>query len=375
MTLVLTLMVRDEADLIAPFMEHHLAQGIDRFIITDNGSRDGTMEILRDYATRAPIDLRFDPVHRKQQGETVTRMARDAATLYGADWTINADADEMWVPKDPSLTLRDLFERMPRELRSFTVPVIDMTGPAAWSGSGLQRLVYRDSRPDSELVKIGLRAHSTPDAVHVGDPEVRVGQGNHIVSIASQGAPPEELELEVLHFPWRSWDQYRRKVENAGRAYLESPHLTPSPNHHGMIDYDRLVNGTLLGYFLLRHPDEQALREGIEAGWFVEDRRIADELASPIPDALVSADLERVNHALVASLADAQARIAERQTTLSAVRSEHEAALAELGGLSHANEVLRAERDSLAAEVDALRRRRVVRLTDAIGASIPGWRP
>ena len=74
MKLAMTLMVRDEADIITPMLEHHLAQGIDVMIVTDNGSVDGTAEILEGYAERGLIDLRHDPVHRKQQGVTVTGM-------------------------------------------------------------------------------------------------------------------------------------------------------------------------------------------------------------------------------------------------------------------------------------------------------------
>ena len=47
---VVTLMVRDEVDIIAAFVEHHLAQGADLIIVTDNGSVDGTTEVLQRYA-------------------------------------------------------------------------------------------------------------------------------------------------------------------------------------------------------------------------------------------------------------------------------------------------------------------------------------
>ena len=93
MRFVITLMVRDEADIIAAFVEHHVDQGADLIIVTDNGSVDGTAEILQRYADLGVLELHHDPVFRKQQGVVVTGMARRAFTDHHADWVINADAD------------------------------------------------------------------------------------------------------------------------------------------------------------------------------------------------------------------------------------------------------------------------------------------
>ena len=48
MELVMTLLVRNEVDIIQANLEYHLAQGVDFVIITDHGSEDGTSEILRE---------------------------------------------------------------------------------------------------------------------------------------------------------------------------------------------------------------------------------------------------------------------------------------------------------------------------------------
>jgi hypothetical protein len=75
-------------------VEHHAAQGADLIIATDNGSFDGTTEVLKAHADLGIVELHHDPVHRKQQHVLVTNMARRARSEYAADWVINADADE-----------------------------------------------------------------------------------------------------------------------------------------------------------------------------------------------------------------------------------------------------------------------------------------
>ena len=216
MKLVVTVMVRDEIDIVAAMVEHHLAQGADLIIATDNGSVDGTAEVLQRYADLGVLELHHDPVLRKQQHAVVTGMARRACTEHQADWVINADADEFWVAQNPRLTLREAFARIDPGLGSFVVPVHDMIGAPAAEGTGLQRLVYRDDRPVERMREVGVHAHATPDSVHVADPEVVVSQGNHFVNIPSKGRPDPEWAIEVLHFPWRSWAQFSGKVERAG---------------------------------------------------------------------------------------------------------------------------------------------------------------
>ena len=85
MRIAMTLMVRDEADVIEAMLRHHAGQGVDVFVITDNGSTDGTVDISESFARDHDVDLRHDPVHRKQQSILVTGMARDAAIRHDAD--------------------------------------------------------------------------------------------------------------------------------------------------------------------------------------------------------------------------------------------------------------------------------------------------
>src|SRR4051812_3099841 len=170
MKIVMTMMVRDEIDVIAAMVEHHLAQGVDLIIATDNASIDGTAEVLAAYESAGKLELHHDPEHRKQQGVVVTKMARRAYTEHGADWVVNADADEFFVPVDTRLTLREAFERIPLELGAFTAGVVNLVGPPIERGSGIPPALWRDTRPIQALNDIGIHAHPTPNALHRGDP-------------------------------------------------------------------------------------------------------------------------------------------------------------------------------------------------------------
>ena len=104
MTLVMTLLARDEIDVVDSWLAFHLNAGADLVIATDNRSEDGTTEVLERYARSGHVRLIREPGEDLRQDEWVTRMARLAATEYGADWVINSDADEFWWPRGASLS-------------------------------------------------------------------------------------------------------------------------------------------------------------------------------------------------------------------------------------------------------------------------------
>ncbi len=291
-TIVMTLMVRDEADVVAAMIEHHLAQGVDLIIATDNGSVDGTREILADYVGTGRVELHDYLEHDKKQSQVVSAMASRAATEHGATWVVNADADEFFVAVDPSLTLRDALRATPTGIGSFAVPVTNLTGVPARRGAAFERLVWRDLREEATLMEtVALHAHPTSDVIHVGRAGVRVQQGNHGVDIPSMGAPDPAHAIEVLHLPWRTYEQYSRKIDHMGRAYEASTTLNPSPRHHGMRDYRFLRAGHLEALYVVRHPDEEpgegfeheprlwtSLRELVEHGRAMRPERLEPAL-------------------------------------------------------------------------------------------------
>src|SRR6266699_1532468 len=103
MKLVMTLLARDEADIVDAQLAFHLNAGVDFVVATDHCSQDGTTEVLRAYEREGRLHLIQEQGERLEQGVWVTSMARLAASEFGADWVINSDADEFWWPRGGSL--------------------------------------------------------------------------------------------------------------------------------------------------------------------------------------------------------------------------------------------------------------------------------
>lgn len=331
--ILMTLMVRDEADIVGAMLTHHRKQGIDHVIVTDNASVDGTLDILRVFERDGYITLWHDPVHRKQQGEAVTRMARHAYSAFKADWVINADADEFWLPSDPMDTLRSVLERVPDEVQVFHSPVVNLTGAPAREGSGLRRLNLRDQRTPAELRESGIPFHPTPNAVHRGDAEVVVAQGNHRAEAPGWHEASMRSGIEVMHLPWRSWSHYAHKVRVSGEAYRANPELAPSPRHHGMLDFRRLGEGWLEAAYVAKHPSADTVQAGLASGSFVREDRLAeldrDDVPGLLPDLPYDDDaLERLR------TTGARLRLVELrgETEVERIRAFHDLAVSQRDG-------------------------------------------
>src|SRR3954469_7219290 len=120
MTIIMTLYVWNEEDVIESNIDYHQEQGVDFFIITDNMPVDSNFDRLRRYERAGLAHLIREPADDHPQTRCVTHMARLACTDYGADWVINNDADEFWWPRCG--TLRSTLEAVPKEYGAVVAP-------------------------------------------------------------------------------------------------------------------------------------------------------------------------------------------------------------------------------------------------------------
>jgi Glycosyl transferase family 2 len=272
-TVVVTVLARDEADVIDAHVAFHLSAGADFVIATDNNSRDGTTEILESYERRGVLHLIREPAEGLRQGEWVTRMARLAAREYDAEWVINTDADEFWWPRGG--TFAEVLGAVPRRygvIEAFWRTFVPRPDDGAFFA---ERMTARLSQtaPINDPTSF---YRPVIKVAHRGDPAVSVARGNHALA----GTRFETLRgwhpLEVLHFPLRSRAQWARKVELQGVAFTK--HIERSGTGYHLSGYAALQQGRIEQQHDSLVVDDDALARGLRDETIVSDTRLRDAL-------------------------------------------------------------------------------------------------
>jgi hypothetical protein len=102
MKLVMTLVVRDESDVVDTQIAYHLNAGVDFVIAAIGEASEETVALLAPYERDGSLRLLTER-GEGSAAESRTLMARLAATEFGADWVVNAESAEFWWPRGESL--------------------------------------------------------------------------------------------------------------------------------------------------------------------------------------------------------------------------------------------------------------------------------
>jgi hypothetical protein len=270
MKLVMTLLVRDEADIIDAHISFHLAAGVDFLIVSDNGSTDGTTEILETYARDGHL-LRLDLPDPFSQVEVVTQMARLAAARFCADWVINSDADEFWWPRTG--TLKELLGAIPARFGSVRGMWRNFVARPEQPGSFAERMTFRSQRTTPGVHPFNPHFKT----IHRGSPDVEVGGGNH--DVAGRGLTPLAgwYPIDVLHFPIRSLEQFERKFMRWWEITAVDGEAS-NPYYNEVRDAHR--EGRTAELYEPFVVNDEQLVSGLADGMLIEDTRLRDALRS-----------------------------------------------------------------------------------------------
>ena len=263
----MTLLVRDEEDLIRENIAYHLSQGVDFIIATDNGSVDGTTDILREYERPGCLRRLLEEEDNYAQSCWVTRMARFASEVYGARFVINGDADEFWWPATG--TLKEHLNKVPPHIGALAVVRSNFPPTPREDGPFYDRQVIR------ERASLNNRGVPLPPKVcHRGCADVIVAQGNHSVSAPTIGEIAADPELIIFHFPLRTYRQLENKIAKGGAAYERNLEISKEVGETWRWLYALWRQGGLERWYAEQVLRAEDVFTGVREGRLIEDRRL-----------------------------------------------------------------------------------------------------
>jgi hypothetical protein len=220
MTFIAISRVKNELDIIEAFVRHH-AHSFDKLIVLDDGSTDGTLDILKALqAEGLPLVLICEPSVGYEQGRYMSRLMRMAVDQYGADWIMPLDADEFLEPAD-RMTLAQALEGRPPELLKVVwhTFVWKREDDASAEVNPVLRLRLRMPPSPEKLGKLLIPARLVSDGV------AALTQGNHELMRRDETHVARLLDSICLcHFPIRTVAQYAGKIAIGYLQYTATPH-------------------------------------------------------------------------------------------------------------------------------------------------------
>lgn len=277
MIIALTVLCRNEEDIIDDMISFHLNRGVNFIVATDNNSNDSTREILATYEKQGVLVLLDEKEHIHDQSIWVSNMARIAVENFGADWVIHADADEFWWPKDGSFQ-QDLSKIPPHHLAlsisryNFLPPLLSIDA----------KIRFYESMTIRERLSLNSLGNPLPPKIcHRKLTSIEIADGNHgIRSNSIQVSSVPNSEIEIFHFPVRSYKQFEQKIRLGAEAIERNPRIsnTGVGNTWRHIYHEHLRKGTLDEYYRSLRPSPDKIKQLILEGELIEHYMLRDVL-------------------------------------------------------------------------------------------------
>jgi hypothetical protein len=313
-------MIRNDADIVEPFVRHAL-RVLDHLFVIVHCPQDGTDEILSAlHAEGLPMTLVFDGEPAFLQGERLTWLAREVYATFQPDYIFPLDADEFIVPPERA-AIEAALAPLPQQvvaarvrLRTFVMTSEDPTGEP----NPLRRIRYRPRNEPKTHKVVLTRAFAA-------DPKLVIDHGNHgllrIGAFAGKLHFPPLPQLALAHYPVRSAAQLMNKTILGYLAHIAADR--PKTEEVRLATHWRRCYEDLVLHGATRGMTEQQL-----VAWFHgrQDTLVrADELVcdpTPAPDALRYAHLVR-NDAYSTLARFTEALIRSRPGQLDGARFDH----------------------------------------------------
>jgi len=226
-TLVMTILVKNEADIIEANIRTHAKLGVDAFVIMDNDSTDGTREILSNLQKEFEITI-IDESGYYIQKKFMTQLAFLAKKIYKPDWIINNDADEFWIPNSGN-NLKEYLKFKGGVLQiqrsNMIPPLSSLTDNNVWANSINEvksQINYKSSHGKNTSILLGQASRKVITNPHG---LIKINTGNHSAEHIAFWKKHQSQDIQIYHYPIRSYEQFYKRVKTRKKVLDTNPNV------------------------------------------------------------------------------------------------------------------------------------------------------
>lgn len=260
-SLILGAIFKQESHILLEWLLHYISQGVDHFILIDNGSTDGARDILSPYIDDGLCTYIHDEDRHDQIGKYNKYILPFIKQRYPDAWLVIVDLDEVMYGRKGE-TLKQGINCFENDVGQICVPwkLFGSSGFVEQPSTVIDNFIYRQSFNDplivnlksivrvEALTQIKIHEHVISEAYRqvdasrrsMTDPNVRPDPAEPLINLDEDVLNSALIHLN--HYAIQSWDWFKNIKMTRGSAntrrhdYIRNKTYFDSYDHNDVLD-------------------------------------------------------------------------------------------------------------------------------------------
>jgi hypothetical protein len=251
---------KNESHALQEWLEHYIREGVDTFLLTDNGSTDEYQPIIEPYIQSGRVILNINPT-KHSQNENLNYYLKDAKKF---DWVIIVDLDEFVYSRRGFATIKEYLKTLPSDVHKINIPwkLFGSSGLKEQPTSIIQNFIHRRKFPEKtchtcydifvekktiirgkHIKKLDIH-NSITEKSHTITPDNNDIDGIDIYEKCTEKKLRKSY-LHLNHYRIQSWEWFKTNKMNRTDAYAKKFNNIRNKKYFDFFDYSDTIDSEL----------------------------------------------------------------------------------------------------------------------------------